>query len=66
MHSLGIKHCEVSHSVHSCILITLQYSNQMHIICLLGMVQQDEQGQFRRDLVKNIYSKYIMCIWLEY
>jgi len=51
--TLGVKHCDVSHSVHSCMLITLQYSNQMHIICLLGMVQQDKQGQFRRDLVKK-------------
>jgi len=48
-----MKHCEISHSVHSCLLITLQYSIQMHIICLLGMVQQDKQGQFGRDLVKK-------------
>jgi hypothetical protein len=47
------------------ILITLQYSKQMHIVCLLGMFQQDKQGQLRRDLVKNVYSRCIICIWLE-
>ena len=40
-------------------------TNIKHIICLLSMVQQDKQGQFRRALVKNICSKYVMCVWLE-
>jgi len=40
----------------------------MNIICLLGVVQQDKQGQFRRDLVKIIYvylSSYLDILFVH-
>jgi hypothetical protein len=71
------KCCELSHSVHSRILFTSSMFqtnahyrfatadsfNQVYEAVPEDGVQHTETCS--TDLVKNICSKYLMCIWLE-